>query len=70
MIGVRFDIDYSEENSKEVDIRTYESLTAPVLDRDGDLVVVAVEVSTGNVATIEVDDIKKLNKPDMPKLDS
>jgi len=70
MIGVRFDINYSEENSKETAIKTYESLTAPVLDRDGDLVVVAVEISTGKIATIEVDDIKKLNKPAMPKLDS
>ena len=60
MIGVRFD------NNDKV----YESLTAPVLNGDGSLVVVAVEIETGEIASIKIDDIKKLNKPAMPKLDS
>jgi len=70
MIAVRFDIDYLKENSKEIAVKTYEGLTAPVLNGDGSLVIVAVEISTGEIATIKVDDIKKLNKPAMPKLDS
>ena len=60
MIAVRFD--YSG--------KTYEVLTAPILGAEGILVVVAVEISTGEVATIAVDDIKKLNRPEKPNLDS
>ena len=60
MIAVRFD-----NNGK-----VYESLSAPVLNAEGNLVVVAVVIETGEISTIKVDDIKQLIRPDMPKLDS
>ena len=60
MIGYRF----------EKDGKTYEGLTAPVLNAAGDLVIMAVEMEAGEVITIATDDIKQLVRPPMPKLDS
>ena len=60
MIGVRFNNDS----------KIYESMSAPVLNGEDKLVVVAVEVATGEIATIPVDDIKKLIRAEPPKLDS
>ena len=60
MQGVRFD----------KDSKTYEVISAPILNGDSDLVVIAVEIEAGELATIKVDDIKKLKRPEKPKLDS
>ena len=50
MIGVQFDID------KE----TSEAVSAPVLNGENDLVIMAVAVTSGKLNTIKVDDIDKL----------
>ena len=53
MIGVQFNIDNE----------TYEAISAPVLDGENDLVIVAVGAKSGKVCTIKVDDIDELNRP-------
>lgn len=56
MIGVQFNID------KE----TFEAVSAPVLNGENDLVVMAVATISGKLNTIKVDDIDKLNRPPQP----